>query len=141
VRLPPLRERREDIPLLAEHFVARVRDRVPGSPVQALTPEALRLLEEHSWPGNVRELEHVIEGAVVTGSAASVGPRDLEASLAVITRHPLDRARRDLVPLRELEQEYINWVLERTGGNKTRAAEILGIDPSTLYRREVRGKA
>jgi two-component system response regulator HydG len=141
VRLPPLRERREDIPLLAEHFVARVRDRVPGSPVQALTPEALRLLEEHSWPGNVRELEHVIEGAVVTGSAASVGPKDLEASLAVITRHPLDRARRDLVPLRELEQEYINWVLERTGGNKTRAAEILGIDPSTLYRREVRGKA
>jgi two-component system response regulator HydG len=141
VRVPPLRDRREDIPLLAEHFVARVRARVPGSPVQSLTPEALRLLEEHSWPGNVRELEHVIEGAVVTGTTASVGPKDLEASLAVITRHPLDRARRDLIPLRELEQDYINWVLERTGGNKTRAAEILGIDPSTLYRREVRGKA
>jgi two-component system, NtrC family, response regulator HydG len=141
VRLPPLRERREDIRLLADHFVTRARARVPGSPVQSLTPEALRLLEEHSWPGNVRELEHVIEGAVVTGTAAEVGPKDLEASLAVIARHPLDRARRDLIPLRELEQEYINWVLERTGGNKTRAAEILGIDPSTLYRRETRGKA
>jgi two-component system, NtrC family, response regulator HydG len=140
VRLPPLRERREDIPLLAGHFVSRVRARVPTSPVQGLAPEAVRLLEEHSWPGNVRELEHVIESAVVTGSSASVSPKDLEASLAVIAKHPLDRAKRDLIPLRDLVLEYIDWVLERTGGNKTRAAEILGIDPSTLYRREVRGK-
>jgi two-component system, NtrC family, response regulator HydG len=140
VRLPPLRERREDIALLAGHFVARVRARVPTSPVQGVAPEAVRLLEEHSWPGNVRELEHVIESAVVTGSSASVSPRDLKASLAVIAKHPLDRAKRDLIPLRDLEQEYIDWVLERTGGNKTRAAEMLGIDPSTLYRREVRGK-
>lgn len=140
VRLPPLRERREDIPMLADHFIARVRARVPTSPVQGVTPEGLRSLEEHSWPGNVRELEHVIESAVVTGSSASVSPKDLEASLAVIAKHPLDRAKRDLIPLRDLEQEYIDWVLERTGGNKTRAAEVLGIDPSTLYRREVRGK-
>jgi two-component system, NtrC family, response regulator HydG len=140
VRLPPLRERREDIPLLVDHFIGRVRERVPSSAVQSIAPEALRMLEEHSWPGNVRELEHVIESAVVTGSSAIVGPKDLEASLAVITKHPLDRARRELISLRELEQDYIGWVLERTGGNKTRAAEILGIDPSTLYRREVRGK-
>ncbi len=140
VRLPPLRERREDIPLLADHFVTRVRARVPGSVVQSFAPEALRLLEEHTWPGNVRELEHVIESAVVTGSSATVGPKELEASLAVVIKHPLDRAKREMVSLRELEQEYINWVLERMGGNKTRAAEVLGIDPSTLYRREVRGK-
>jgi two-component system response regulator HydG len=140
VRLPPLRERREDIPLLAEHFVARARLRVPASPVQAVGLEGLRLLEEHSWPGNVRELEHVIESVVVRGSSTSVGPEDLAASLSVIAKGPLDRAKRDLIPLRDLEQEYINWVLERTEGNKTRAAEILGIDPSTLYRREVRGK-
>jgi two-component system response regulator HydG len=61
--------------------------------------------------------------------------------LTVSTSHPLDKAKRELMPLRELEQEYISWVLERTEGNKTRAAEILGIDPSTLYRREVRSKA
>jgi two-component system response regulator HydG len=67
LRLPPLRTRREDISLLAEHFVARVRVRVLSSPVKTVTPEALRLLEEHSWPGNVRELEHVIESAVVRG--------------------------------------------------------------------------
>jgi two-component system, NtrC family, response regulator HydG len=140
VRLPPLRERAEDIPLLAEHFVARFRARVPTSPVLGLAAESLRLLEEHGWPGNVRELEHVIESAVVTGSSAVVTPKDLEAQLAVVSRHPLDRARREMIPLRDLEQEYINWVLERTGGNKTRAAEILGIDPSTLYRREVRTK-
>jgi DNA-binding NtrC family response regulator len=78
---------------------------------------------------------------LLTGSSASLSAKDLEALLDVIVKHPLDRAKRDLIPLRDLEQEYINWVLERTGGNKTRAAEILGIDPSTLYRREVRGKA
>jgi two-component system, NtrC family, response regulator HydG len=139
VRLPPLRDRREDIPLLADHFIARVRGRVPTSPVQGVAPEAVRLLEEHSWPGNVREFEHVIESAVVTGSSASVSPKDLEASLAVIAKHPFDRAKRDLIPLRDLEQEYIDWVLARTG-SKTRAADILGIDLSTLYRREVRGK-
>jgi two-component system response regulator HydG len=140
IRLPPLRERREDIALLVEHFVARIGERVPSSPVKSLAPECLRMLEQHSWPGNVRELEHVIENLVVTGGSAVVGPKELEASLAVLAKHPLDRARKELISLRELEQEYIGWVLERTGGNKTRAAEILGIDPSTLYRREVRGK-
>jgi two-component system, NtrC family, response regulator HydG len=141
VRLPPLRERPEDIPLLAEHFIARVRERVPGAVVQSLAPDAVRLLEAHSWPGNVRELEHVIESAVVTGTGSSVSARDLETSFAGIARHPIERAKRDLIPLRDLEQEYITWVLGRTGGNKTRAAEILGIDPSTLYRREIRGKS
>ena len=103
-------------------------------------PKRSRLLASHDWPGNVRELENVVESAVVTGISATVGPKELEDSFAVIAKHPLDRAKRDLISLRELEQEYINWVLERSGGNRTRAAEILGIDPSTLYRREVRGK-
>ena len=140
LRLPPLRERREDIPLLADFFVGKARARAPASPVVNVAPDALRLLEEHSWPGNVRELEHVIESLVVTGTSTTVAARDLEASFAVVTKHPLERAKRNLISLRELDQEYIGWVLEQTGGNKTRAAEILGIDPSTLYRREVRSK-
>jgi two-component system, NtrC family, response regulator HydG len=141
VQLPPLRERREDIPLLVDHFLQFARKNVARSPVETIGPEAMRLLQQHSWPGNVRELEHLVESLVVTGTAPVVGAADLAPVLAVATSHPLDKAKRELMPLRELEQEYISWVLERTEGNKTRAAEILGIDPSTLYRREVRSKS
>jgi two-component system response regulator HydG len=141
VRIPPLRQRREDIPLLAEHFLAASGKRVPGSPVARFAPEALTLLRDHAWPGNVRELEHLVESLVVTGSAPVISPSEVEAQLGPpASEHPLDQARRGLFSLRELEERYIGWVMERTGGNKTRAAEILGIDPSTLYRREMRGK-
>jgi two-component system response regulator HydG len=96
---------------------------------------------EHGWPGNVRELAHVVENLVVTGTAAVVEAAEVKALLGTQSgQHPLDLARKQLMSLRELEQLYISWVLERSGGNKTRAAEILGVDPSTLYRREVRSK-
>jgi two-component system response regulator HydG len=142
VSLRPLRERREDLPLLVDHFLARAKQQSPGSGVQGFTPEAMQVLSEHSWPGNVRELEHLIQSVVVTNDAARVDVDALLPSLReVAPDRILDRARRGLWPLRELEQEYIAWVLEHTGGNKTRAAEILGIDPSTLYRREGRVKS
>jgi two-component system response regulator HydG len=141
IRLPSLRDRREDVPLLVEHFLARVRARVPHSPVEKLSPAALGAFLEHAWPGNVREVEHVIENLIVTGSGPVIEEAEVRAQLAGPTSlHPLDRAKRQLLSLRELEQLYIAWVLERTDGNKTRASEILGIDPSTLYRREVRSK-
>ena len=141
LRLPPLRDRREDIPLLVEHFLAAIRRRVPSSPVEKVAPAALGALMEHAWPGNVREVEHVIENLVVTGTSPAIEEADVRAHLgSQAPTHPLDRAKRQLVTLRELEQMYISWVLERTEGNKTRASEILGIDPSTIYRREIRGK-
>jgi two-component system response regulator HydG len=142
IRLPPLRDRREDIPLLVEHFLTSVRRRVPSSTVTEVSPGALGALMEHPWPGNVREVEHVIENLVVTGRSSSIEEAEVRAHFgSSAPLHPFDKAKRQLVSLRELEQMYIGWVLERTDGNKTRAAEILGIDPSTLYRREVRGKS
>jgi two-component system response regulator HydG len=141
LRIPPLRQRRDDLPLLVEHFLRQVKGRVPMSPVESFAPEAVRILMEHSWPGNVRELQHLVEGFVVTGTNPVVSAEEVKEALAPsLLDHPIDRARRDLLSLRDLEQVYISWVLERTGGNKTRAAEILGVDPSTLYRREVKSR-
>jgi two-component system response regulator HydG len=142
IRLPPLRQRREDIPLLLEHFLAKARSRVPTSPIEKFAPAAMRAFLEHAWPGNVREVEHIIENLVVTGRSPVVEEADVRAHLGpAATAHPIDKAKRQLMSLRELEQMYIAWVIEQTDGNKTRASEILGIDPSTLYRREVRGKS
>jgi two-component system response regulator HydG len=137
VVVPPLRERVEDVPLLAEHFLQRARERNPTSPVAKLLPEALAVLGRWSWPGNVRELENLIERLVVIGLDDMVQAADVQALLP--TRPdggPLDEAKRTLVPLKQLEREYITWVISQCGGNKTKAAEVLGIDVSTIYRRE-----
>jgi two-component system, NtrC family, response regulator HydG len=138
--IPPLRDRKDDIPLLVKHFLALSRQRNPTSPVQSLSPAALRELLAHSWPGNVRELEHTIERLVVAGTQAEVPAEavraDIEPWEVEGKGHPFDRARTQLLPLRELTQLYIDWVVGRVGGNRTRAAELLGVHPSTLYRRE-----
>jgi two-component system response regulator HydG len=142
LRIPSLRNRRDDIPLLIQHFLGHIKDRVPASSLESFSPEAMRLLMGYPWPGNVRELENFVEGMVVTASSAVATEEQAKAALGPsLLEHPIDRARKDLLPLRELEQLYISWVLERTGGNKTRASEILGVDPSTLYRREVKATA
>lgn len=89
------------------------------------------------WPGNVRELENLIERLVIIGDTAEIGFEDLRAAAPALfpDSSPLATAQQRLVPLRELETEYIAWVLARCGGNKTRAAEILGIDVSTIHRK------
>jgi two-component system response regulator HydG len=140
VVIPPLRERREDVPLLLEHFLRRSRERTPTSPVTGFRPAAVNVLMEYGWPGNVRELEKLVDRWVITGQAAEVDVADVRAALGEWT-DPLDEARRGLMSLAEVEQRYIAWVMERVGGNKTRASEILGIDPSTIYRRGKQGKA
>jgi two-component system response regulator HydG len=137
LKLPPLRARKEDIPLLVEHFLAKYRERVPGSPVAGFSPEAMRVLVEHPWPGNVRELEKTVERLVVLGTRERVEAQDL-GFLAGAVPLPFGGGQEDLVSLREMESRYIEWILQKVGGNKARAAEILGIDPSTLYRREKR---
>lgn len=137
IPLPPLRERREDIPALAEHFLRRNASRLQASPVRGLSPQAIRLLGQQHWPGNVRELEKTIERVSVLGSSEVVGAEEL-ACILDPTPPPLPTFEGPPVPLRVLEARYIEWVLQRVGGNKARAAEVLGVDPSTLYRREKR---
>jgi two-component system response regulator AtoC len=133
IRIPPLRERREDIPLLAEHF-AQKHGRAEGS---AISPEARELLLAHDWPGNVRELENVIARALALNPSGVVLPEDLPDAIRSALPGPAPAPLPDVSDrpsLAELERRYASQVLQETGGNKTRAAEVLGIDRKTLYR-------
>ncbi|MBM4281106.1 MAG: sigma-54-dependent Fis family transcriptional regulator [Deltaproteobacteria bacterium] len=134
VDVPPLRDRAEDIPLLVRHFLAAARRRNSATTVERLAPAALERLCRARWPGNIRELESVLERLVVLGHGPEVAADDLPP-LGDDLPAPLLAAREAMPRLRVLEDEYIAWVIERCGGNKTRAAEILGIDASTIYRR------
>jgi two-component system response regulator HydG len=136
VFVPPLRERREDIPALAAHFLADACKRAPHSPVLSMGPDALRTLTEAPWAGNVRELATVIERAVVFGMDLTVAARSLSSArpAAVSATPPGSFPSQPPGTLRNLSRAYTDWVLVQTGGNKDRAAEILGIDLSTLYR-------
>lgn len=138
LRIPPLRERREDIPLLVEHFIKQSRQRNPRSRLEGFTPEALAALVAAPWLGNVRELENLVERLAVVTAEQVVGVATLQLHEpgVVAEVHPLARAQANLLPLRQLESEYIAWVVARCGGNKTKAAELLGIDVSTIHRRE-----
>jgi two-component system response regulator AtoC len=133
IRIPPLRERREDIPLLAEHFAAK-HGRGEGATV---SPEARAVLQAHDWPGNVRELENVIARALALNPSGVVVPSDLPdrirgGSAAPARGLPLPQGFRPT--LDELGRRYAALVLGECAGNKTRAAELLGIDRKTLYR-------
>jgi two-component system response regulator HydG len=138
VMVPPLRARTGDIPLLVQHFLARARERNPGSRVQRFSEAAMLALARCPWSGNVRELENVVTRLVIISSNEEVDLDELQlhAPGVVAEASPLAEAKQRLIPLRQLENEYIAWVVERCGGNKTRAAEILQIDPSTIWRRE-----
>jgi two-component system response regulator HydG len=139
VLVPPLRDRREDIPALAEHFLGEARLRTPRSPVRGIARDALEALSRWPWPGNVRELASYIERAVVFGVDEMIDGQHLEAAAAA---RALPTTSGWPVPadapwtLRRLGRTYVDWVLAETGGNKVRAAEILGVDLSTLYRRQ-----
>jgi two-component system response regulator HydG len=136
VFVAPLRDHREDIPALAARFLAEARQRTVHSPVRSIGPEALRMMIAAPWPGNVRELASVIERAVVFGSDVAVGVDDISCIRAVVTEPGIPWPSTDDEPwtLRRLSHVYTEWVLDRTSGNKQRAAEVLGIDLSTLYR-------
>ena len=131
LRLPPLRERPEDIPLLAEHFLCRYHDKL-RRPARTLSPRAQELLCGYHWPGNVRELEHVIERAAIFASREIVRPRDLPESI----QHARSGfAAIGLGPLEDIERNHIRDVLLHTNGNKLKAARILRIPRASLYRR------
>jgi two-component system response regulator HydG len=134
IAVPPLRERRSDIAELAAHFLAKARERMPGSPVRSFGPEALDALERAPWPGNVRELASTVERTVVFGRHATVGLEDLPRFTTGPSSDSGTPPARELCTLRRLSEEHVAWVLQQTEGNKPRAAKILGINLSTLYR-------
>lgn len=131
IPLPPLRERKDDIPLLAEHFLAKYA-RQNKKQISHISPEAMVLLCAHDWPGNVRELEHVIErGVALTGSPVLL-PEDLPAKLRKEAGEAASSGQS--LTLRELERQHIQRMLRVAGGNKTLAAQLLGVHRRTLYR-------
>jgi two-component system response regulator HydG len=134
IDLAPLRDRPEDVQLLTEHFLGRHAG--PDGKAKKVSPKAMAVLQGYHWPGNVRELENVVERAVVLTPGANIKPDALPARLTEAPPEPLIQDRpAPNPPLEIIERAYIEHVLRAEGGNKTRAAEVLGIDPSTLYRK------
>jgi DNA-binding NtrC family response regulator len=131
IRLPPLRDRIEDIPALAEHFLKLHRERY-RRPIMGFTPEALDALRQHLWPGNVRELDHVIERAVLMSPGNIVTAFDLALEATPDARLS---ARLEEMSLEDAERLLIKKALARFEGNANRAAEALGLSRSALYRR------
>jgi two-component system response regulator HydG len=135
VELPCLRDRRDDLVMLIDHFLQEMATE-RNSPAKALSSEALDAVMVYDWPGNVRELQNALEHAVVLTKAALIEPAALPERITRRRREPLVAERSSPNPsLEVIERAYIMWVLQAEGGNKTRAAEVLGIDPSTLYRK------
>jgi two-component system NtrC family response regulator len=135
IRLPPLRDRVEDIPQLAQHLLARHRTHVntdPNAVLRYFDGSALRLLQSHSWPGNIRELANVIEHASILSSRYPISAADLPGHLSQSPSASLPTATSGR-PLREIEMQIIHATLEKMGGNKTAAAKQLGISLKTLY--------
>ncbi|HKG21168.1 MAG TPA: sigma-54 dependent transcriptional regulator, partial [Blastocatellia bacterium] len=134
VRLPDLKDRREDIPLLVHHFLQKFSQQ-HGEPARRFSSEAMRVLMTHTWPGNVRELENAVEHALTMGSGDILGPEDLPASVTAPERDIVEEATLDNVSLEEVERRYILRILEKMDGHQIKTAQILGIDRRTLYRR------
>jgi len=135
LNLPPLRERRDDLLLLIEFLLQNLAQENSGD-VKALASEALDAVMVYEWPGNVRELENALEHAVVLSRGNLIDASALPERITKRRKEPLVAERSYRNPTLEvIERAYIMWVLQAEGGNKTRAAEVLGIDPSTLYRK------
>ena len=128
--LPPLRERPEDVSLLAAHFLEQ--NAAYGR--KRLSPAALRCMETYDWPGNVRELQHAIQRAVILGTGDEIEPEDLPAELRAGSGGPAGASARG-GSLEEIERQHIIATLRQVGGHRAKAAALLGIDPKTLYRK------
>jgi two-component system response regulator HydG len=138
LHLPPLRDRREDIPLLADAFLQRIASQ-RGVPPKQISQDALDSIMVYDWPGNVRELENALEHAAILARNTDVDAPALPERITSPKSQPLVTDRLPENPALEvIERAYISWVLQAEAGNKTRAAEVLGIDPSTLYRKLAR---
>jgi two-component system response regulator HydG len=135
--VPPVRERAADIPGLIEHLLRKRLERAPRSTLVGFEPEALDFLTGYAWPGNVRQMENLIERLVVTTSTPLARLAEVKHALGSVREmDPIGPLVQKNLTLQELEDRYIEGVLSKVGGSKVKAAEILGIDISTLYRKE-----
>jgi DNA-binding NtrC family response regulator len=135
IALPPVRDRREDIPLLIQHFVSRFNKELKKE-ITGVSDETLRILFSYSWPGNVRELENVIQRAIALSRYEVILPEDLPVSVLYETdKDILKKAVQEKYTIDQMEKEYIRRILVEVGGNRTKACEILGLDRKTLYRK------
>jgi DNA-binding NtrC family response regulator len=132
--IPPLSRRREDIPLLAYHFLKKCAARM-GRNVTEIATDALDLLKAYDFPGNVRELENIIERGVAISSGGSIDTGSLPDDLRELAIRTFRKKEGRLPSLEEQERDYIHWVLQEAGGNQTLAAQILGIDRVSLWRK------
>jgi len=135
VRVPALRERTEDIPLLVENFIAKFALQ-NNSRVHGVTPQAMTALMAHPWPGNVRELENLIERAVVLSAGEQIDEKDIMGTALNQAKKNIEQIFNDNPTLEQIEEKYIKMILGQTCGQKDRAAKILGINRRTLYRKE-----
>jgi DNA-binding NtrC family response regulator len=134
VEVPPLSERKDDIPLLSQHFLEKFST-AQGKQVEKISHDVMDILMSYAFPGNVRELENIIERAVTLTSGDTVETSQLPADLREQRFDIRRRPKTEFLTLEENEKEYIGWVLEQVNGNKTKAAEILGIDRVSLWRK------
>ncbi len=134
LQLPPLAERKEDIPLLAFYFLRKHSLRM-GRDVDNIDPEAIALLVGYGYPGNVRELENLIERGVALARSKTLTAAELPGALVEQGVHVMPEVSNDMPTLAQREEDYIRHVLERSEGNRTRAAQILGIDRVSLWRK------
>ena len=143
IHLPPLRQRKSDIPLLAAHFLKEA-EQESSNPVPELTAESIDILMDYHWPGNVRELKNVIQFSVVRSRGNKILPSDLPLEItqgrdlmvrAVAKAPELSPVQPEVLPLKgKLDLESVKIALKKTGGNKSKAARVLGVGRATLYR-------
>jgi DNA-binding NtrC family response regulator len=138
IRIPPLRERRVDLPLLIDHFLNEACGKAGRR--KTLSAESLDALMRYGWPGNVRELRNLMERLVMFGQGSTIDVPDLPDAVTAARRTPEEGPFSDLPTLDELERRYLLHVLAAVGGNRTRAADVMGIDRRTLYRMAERFK-
>src|SRR5262249_12945736 len=139
IDVPPLRDRREDIPLLVDHFVKRFADEFNKKSVGDISSDALRKLESYAWPGNVRELKNVIERAVLLGAGPVIGAEDITMGRTAAAAPEEGRKLFSLpakgIRFDELEKDIVTQALDRTGWNQTRAGELLGMTRDQIHYR------
>ena len=132
IDLPALRHRRDDIPLLIDHYLRVARARHPGSTPERISPAAMARLVAYRWPGNVRELSHAVERMVLLCRSDEIGLGDLPAGVVVARPAEGPEFTEPVLPIRDLTRRYALWALGQLGGHRTRTASMLGIDMKTL---------
>jgi transcriptional regulator with PAS, ATPase and Fis domain len=135
ISLPDLKDRKEDVPLLAYHFLDRY-SKEARKEIKGISKQAMKLLLEYHWPGNVRELENTIERAVIMTDQEYLVPNDFPKDLTEGFSEMIKRGVKDRKSLDDIKSEYIKEILKEVGGNKRIASEILKVNPRTLYRFE-----